>query len=61
MFGGIPWFLNSFTTLFRARFESFSDLAPVQTIRPVVKMRVVVFGFFSLKTSPGKRPGLYSI
>jgi hypothetical protein len=58
---GIPWFLNSSATFFRARFESFSDLAPVQTILPVLKMRVVVFGFFSLKTSPGKRSGLYSI
>ena len=35
-------------------------MAPVQTIFPELKIRVAVFGFFSLKTSPGNWSGWYS-
>src|SRR3990172_11174900 len=57
----IPWPLNSLTTFSTALLDSFSDFAPVQTILPVPKISVAVFGFLSRKTRPGKTLGLYSV
>ena len=46
--------LRSFsTTVFTAFLAISSDFAPVQTILPVLKMSVAVFGDFILKTKPG--------
>ncbi len=56
----MPPFLSSLTTFMTALFASFSDLAPVQTIFPELKISVAVFGLFSLKTRPGNCSGLYS-
>ena len=56
----MPPFLSSFTTFMTARFASFSDLAPVQTIFPELKMRVAVLGLLSRKTKPGNCSGRYS-
>src|SRR5208337_4046428 len=52
---------SSFTTFSTALRDSLSDLAPVQTILPVPKIKVAVFGFLSLKTKPGNTLGLYSV
>src|SRR4030066_1084562 len=57
----MPSLRSSLTTFSTALRDSFSDLAPVHTILPVPKMSVAVFGFFSLKTKPGKTLGLYSV
>jgi len=43
-----------------ANLESSSDLAPVHTIFPELKIRAVVFGFRILIITAGKRLGLYS-
>jgi hypothetical protein len=39
---------------------SCSDFAPVHTIFPELKIKVAVFGLFSLNTSPGNCSGRYS-
>ena len=52
---------SSLTTFSTALRDSFSDFAPVQTILPVPKIRVAVFGFFRRKTKPGNTLGLYSV
>jgi len=57
----MPWPLSSLTTFSTADRDSFSDFAPVQTILPVPKIKVAVFGFFNRKTRPGKTLGLYSV
>ena len=57
----MPWLLSSLTTFSTALRDSFSDLAPVQTIFPVPKIRVAVLGFLRRKTSPGNTLGLYSV
>ena len=57
----MPCCLSSLTTFSTALRDSFSDLAPVQTILPVPKIRVAVLGFLSRKTSPGNTLGLYSV
>jgi len=57
----IPSLRSSLTTFSTALRDSFSDLAPVQTILPVLKIKVAVFGFLSLKTKPGNTLGLYSV
>ena len=56
----MPPFLSSLTTFVTARLASFSDLAPVQTIFPELKINVAVFGRLSLKTNPGNCSGRYS-
>ena len=56
----MPPFLSSLITFTTARLASFSDLAPVQTILPELKIRVAVFGRFSRKTRPGNFWGQYS-
>ena len=56
----IPFLLSSSTTVSTTSFACRSDLEPVQTIFPVLKRSVAVFGFFNLKTSPGNDSGLYS-
>jgi hypothetical protein len=43
-----------------ALLDSFSDLAPVQTIFPELKIKVAVFGLFRRKTKPGNCSGRYS-
>jgi hypothetical protein len=57
----IPPSLSSLTTLLIADLASFSDLAPVQTILPVLNMSVAVFGRLSRNTSPGNLFGQYSV
>ena len=54
----MPLFFSSFITFSTARRASFSDFAPVQTIFPVLKIRVVVLGRFRRKASPGNFFGL---
>ena len=56
---GIPLSLNSLATLLRALFASLSDFAPVQSILPVLEIRVAVSGFLNLKTSSRKNPMLH--
>ena len=57
---GMPPFFSLLTTSCTASLDCFSDFAPVQTIFPELKIRVAVFGVFSLKTSPGNWSGWYS-
>src|SRR3972149_3988316 len=57
----MPWLRSSFTTFSTALRDSFSDLAPVQTILPVPKIKVAVLGFLRRNTSPGNTLGLYSV
>src|SRR6267378_7354247 len=57
---GIPPFFNLLTTSCTAFLDWSSDFAPVQTIFPELKIKVAVFGVFSLKTSPGNWSGWYS-
>src|SRR5665648_277018 len=52
---------SSLTTFSTALRDSFSDLAPVHTILPVLKISVAVLGFFMRNTKPGKTLGLYSV
>src|SRR5208337_1319268 len=52
---------SSLTTFSTALRDSFSDLAPVQTILPVPKIKVAVLGFLRRKTKPGNTLGLYSV
>jgi hypothetical protein len=56
----MPFLLSSSTTLMTAFFAWASDLAPVHTIFPELKMSVAVLGFFRRYTSPGNCSGLYS-
>jgi hypothetical protein len=49
----IPRSLSSTAIISIAFRACFSDLAPVHTIFPELKMRVAVFGRLSLKTRPG--------
>src|SRR5215831_17893141 len=56
----MPPFFNFCTTFLTALIAWSSDLAPVQTILPELKIRVAVFGDFSLKTRPGNWSGWYS-
>src|ERR1022692_3838762 len=57
---GIPPFFNLLTTSWTAFLDRSSDFAPVQTIFPELTVRVAVFGFLSLKTSPRNWSGWYS-
>jgi hypothetical protein len=41
----IPFLLSSSTTFMTAFLASFSDVAPVHTIFPELKINVAVFGF----------------
>ncbi len=56
----IPSLFNSSTTFNTALWAWRSDFAPVQTIFPVLKIRVAVFGFLNRYTRPGNRSGRYS-
>ncbi|MDI6805135.1 MAG: winged helix-turn-helix transcriptional regulator [Candidatus Bathyarchaeia archaeon] len=51
----MPFLVSSLITFSTAFDASFSDLPPAQIILPERKIKVAVFGFFSLKTSPGNR------
>ena len=56
----MPLFLSSLMTRMTALRASFSDLAPVHTIFPELKIRVAVLGRLSRKTKPGNCSGRYS-
>ncbi len=49
----IPPFRSFCTTVFTALRAISSDLEPVHTILPDVKINVAVFGLFNLNTRPG--------
>ena len=49
-----------FAYFLQAVFDSYSDLAPVQTIFPEVKTRAVVFGSLILMITAANLLGLYS-
>ena len=49
----MPLLLSSSTTFTTVFLASFSDVAPVHTIFPELKINVAVFGFFNRYTSPG--------
>src|SRR5271169_2887067 len=54
---GMPPFFSLLTTSCTAFLDWSSDFPPVQTILPELKIKVAVFGFLSLKTSPGNWSG----
>ena len=56
-----PPFFSSFTTLLIAITAISSEREPVQTIFPVLNIKVEVFGNFIRYTNPGNRSGLYSV
>ncbi len=56
----MPLFFSSLITRITALRASFSDLAPVQTIFPELKINVAVLGLLRRKTKPGNCSGRYS-
>ncbi len=56
----MPFSFSCWMTFMTALFACLLDVAPTQTIFPVLKIKCAVLGFFNLKMAPGNFWGLYT-